>query len=69
VARRRKKLKKRSESSGSKNTHAVALGKLGGARGGPARAAILSPERRQAIARMGAKAVNSRGRDKPGRVI
>ena len=64
---KRKKLKKRAESSGSKNTHAVALGKLGGVRGGPARAAILSPERRRAIARMGAKTINSRGRSNPGR--
>lgn len=34
-----------------KNAAAVALGKLGGAKGGKARAAKLSPERRQEIAR------------------
>ena len=40
-----------------KNPHAVALGRLGGRKGGLARAAILSPERRRAIARMGAVAM------------
>ena len=40
-----------------KNPHAVALGKMGGAKGGKVRAAKLSPERRQEIAR---KAVLSR---------
>jgi hypothetical protein len=40
-----------------KNPHAVALGKLGGAKGGKVRAAKLSAERRQEIAR---KAVLSR---------
>jgi hypothetical protein len=34
-----------------KNKHAVALGRLGGLRGGPARARALSPERRSEIAR------------------
>lgn len=33
------------------NTHAVSLGSLGGRRGGPARAASLSAERRSEIAR------------------
>ena len=33
-----------------KNTHAVALGRLGGSKGGLARAARLTPERRKAIA-------------------
>lgn len=33
-----------------KNPAAVALGKLGGLRGGPARAAALSPEKRKRIA-------------------
>ena len=65
----KKRLKKRNSGSKTKNVHAVALGKLGGARGGPARAAKLSPERREAIARMGAKAVNARGREKPGRQV
>jgi hypothetical protein len=39
-----------------KNPAAVALGKLGGARGGPARAAKLSKGRRRAIAKKAAKA-------------
>jgi hypothetical protein len=33
-----------------KNPHAVALGKMGGAKGGKIRAAKLSPERRREIA-------------------
>ena len=37
--------------SPAKNPAAVALGRLGGAKGGKARAAKLSPERRQEIAR------------------
>jgi hypothetical protein len=37
-----------------KNPAAVALGKLGGAKGGKARAAKLSPERRKAIAKKAA---------------
>lgn len=40
-----------------KNKHAVALGKLGGQKGGFARAAKLSPERRREIA---LKAINTR---------
>jgi len=39
-----------------KNPAAVALGKLGGSKGGKARAAKLSPARRKAIARKAAKA-------------
>ena len=39
-----------------KNPAAVALGKLGGAKGGLARAKALTPERRKAIARKAAKA-------------
>ncbi len=39
-----------------KNPHAVALGKIGGKRGGPARAAALSPERRKEIARLAVQA-------------
>ena len=39
-----------------KNPHAVALGKLGGAKGGRARAEKLSPERRSEIARKAALA-------------
>lgn len=39
-----------------KNPAAVALGKLGGKKGGPARAKALSKERRSEIAKAGAKA-------------
>lgn len=39
-----------------RNAHAAALGRLGGLRGGPARAAVLSPERRREIAIMAAQA-------------
>lgn len=39
-----------------KNPHASALGRLGGQRGGPARAAMLSRKRRKAIARKAALA-------------
>ena len=37
------------------NPHAAALGRLGGLRGGPARAAALTPERRREIARRAAR--------------
>src|SRR5688500_13854750 len=37
------------------NPHAAALGRLGGLRGGPARAQRLSPERRREIARRAAR--------------
>jgi hypothetical protein len=37
------------------NAHAAALGRLGGLKGGPARARTLSPERRRAIARRAAR--------------
>ena len=37
------------------NPHASALGRLGGLKGGPARAASLSPERRREIARRAAR--------------
>ena len=40
----------------SANPHAEALGRLGGLKGGPARAARLSPSRRRAIARQAARA-------------
>lgn len=39
-----------------KNPHAVALGKLGGTKGGPARAEKLSASRRREIARKAAAA-------------
>ena len=38
------------------NPHAAALGRLGGLKGGPARAAKLTPRRRRAIARAAARA-------------
>lgn len=38
------------------NAAAAALGRLGGRKGGPARAAALSKARRSAIAKMGANA-------------
>ena len=40
----------------TKNPHAVALGRLGGIKGGAARAAALSPRKRSAIAAKAAKA-------------
>ena len=43
-----------------KNPAAVALGKLGGAKGGAARAAALSPAKRRSIAKKAAKARWSR---------
>ena len=43
-----------------KNPAAVALGKLGGPKGGPARAAALSPKRRSEIAKAAAEARWSR---------
>lgn len=39
-----------------KNPHAAALGRLGGKKGGPARAQKLSAERRSEIARLAAEA-------------
>lgn len=42
--------------SAGKNPHAVALGRLGGQRGGMARAAALSPHKRKVIAKKAAKA-------------
>jgi hypothetical protein len=39
-----------------KNEHAAALGKLGGKKGGPARAAKLTPEQRSEIAKKAATA-------------
>lgn len=44
------------EVASTKNPHAVALGKLGGKKGGQVRAANLTPERRKEIARKAAKA-------------
>jgi hypothetical protein len=45
------------------NPHAAALGRLGGLKGGPARAARLSPRRRRDIARAAARARWSRRDD------
>jgi hypothetical protein len=39
-----------------KNPHAVALGRLGGLKGGKARASKLTPEQRKEIAKKGAQA-------------
>jgi hypothetical protein len=41
---------------GEKNPHATALGRMGGAKGGQARAAALTAKRRSAIAMKAAKA-------------
>jgi hypothetical protein len=46
----------------SKNPHAVALGRLGGLKGGAARAAKLAPKKRSQIA---AKAAKARWEKKP----
>jgi hypothetical protein len=46
----------------SKNPHAVALGKLGGLKGGLARAAALGPRKRSQIAAKAAKARWSKDR-------
>jgi hypothetical protein len=45
-----------------KNPAAVALGRLGGAKGGAARAAALSPRKRSAIAKKAARARWSKSR-------
>ena len=44
------------EEPSEKNPHAVALGKLGGLKGGKARAKTLTPEQRKESARKAAKA-------------
>jgi len=44
------------ESTGDKNPHAVALGRMGGKKGGPARAKKLTPEQRREIAKKAAQA-------------
>jgi hypothetical protein len=44
-----------SSPTGEKNPHAAALGRLGGVKGGYARAAALSPKQRRAIAIKAAK--------------
>ena len=47
---------KKKKTKRAKNPAAVALGKLGGSKGGKARAANLSPEERKAIAKLAAHA-------------
>jgi hypothetical protein len=47
---------KNSEVMSTKNPHAVALGKMGGSKGGKKRAAKLTPEERTASARKAALA-------------
>lgn len=44
------------EADPTKNPHAVALGRLGGLKGGAARAAALTPKKRSQIAAKAAKA-------------
>lgn len=44
------------EASPDKNPAAVALGRMGGKKGGPARAAALGPKRRAEIAKLAAQA-------------
>ena len=44
------------EGESGKNPHAVALGRLGGKKGGPARAKKLTPEQRREIAKKAAQA-------------
>ena len=51
--------RRKSKASGGKLAAAVALGHRGGVKGGPARAKVLTPKERSAIASMGAKAKNS----------
>ncbi len=46
----------KTDPAAGKNPAAVALGKLGGAKGGAARAAKLSPKKRKAIAKKAAAA-------------
>ena len=47
----------------TRNPHAVALGRLGGAKGGKARAEKLTPEQRSEISRKAAKARWEKKRD------
>jgi len=47
---------KQSDAEPDKNPAAVALGRMGGLKGGNARAAKLSPRKRKAIAKKAAKA-------------
>ena len=47
---------RRRSANAERNPHAAALGRLGGLKGGPARAARLSADRRQEIVRAAARA-------------
>jgi len=49
-----------------KNPHAAALGRLGGLKGGRARAEKLSPEERAAIATLAARARWHKRKKRPG---
>jgi len=49
-------LERRRAAAAAVNPHAAALGRLGGLKGGPARAASLTPRRRRDIARAAARA-------------
>jgi hypothetical protein len=49
-------IRKNDPEQSAKNPAAVALGKLGGIKGGPARAAVLSERRRRDIAKRAAQA-------------
>ena len=49
-------IRERRRAAAGANPHAAALGRLGGLKGGPARAAKLTPRRRRAIARAAAVA-------------
>jgi len=51
-----KKVSDRIEAETGKNPAAAALGKLGGSKGGPARARTLTPQRRTEIAKKAALA-------------
>ena len=51
-----------SEAEGDKNPHAVALGRMGGTKGGKARAEKLSAEQRSQIAKRAAEARWAQGK-------
>jgi hypothetical protein len=55
----------REECADNRNPHAVALGRLGGLKGGPARAKTMPAERRSEVAHLAAKKRWSRGKPTP----
>ena len=61
---KRAKKKRPPDPTAEKNPAAVALGKLGGLKGGPARAKALSKASRKAIAQLGGKARWAKARKK-----